>query len=126
MKRVGLAVAVLALAACGETAEPVAEDAAASAAAAYEGPAPGRYVVERKEEDSTSLSTMVVNDDGTYVNSMADGTKISGAISRRDEMDCFDPDGDEGETCWTRVDGEGGAFTATTEDGLISVAVKPQ
>lgn len=125
MKRVAMSAAVVVLAACGQSSEPAAE-AEAAPAVAYEGPAPGHYTVERTEDGSTSLSTMVINQDQTYVTTMGDGTKISGSFVHRDGMDCFDPEGEEGETCWTRTDGEDGAFAATSADGAVTVEVTPQ
>ena len=126
MKRFVICTSVLVLAACGEPAEPPAETETAPATAAYDGPEPGRYTVERTEDGVPSLSTMVINDDQTYVSTMADGTKIAGTFTHRDGMDCFDPEGDEGETCWTREDNATGGFSATTEDGTITVQVMPQ
>lgn len=126
MKRVAFCASLLVLTACGETAEPVAETETAATTADYAGPEPGRYTVERTEDGVPSLSTIIINDDQTYVTTMADGTKIAGSFTHRDGMDCFDPEGDEEETCWTREDSEGGGFSATTEDGTVTVQVMPQ
>jgi hypothetical protein len=128
MKRVAFCASLLVLASCGGPAEPPeeAETDTTATTTAYAGPEPGRYTVERTEDGVPSLSTMVINDDKTYVSTMADGTKVTGTFVHRDGMDCFDPEGEEAETCWTREDNATGGFSATTEDGTITVQVTPQ
>lgn len=124
MKKLIALAAVAALAACGERAaeEPAAEDAtaAAEATATAEDPA-GTYTV--KMADGTT-GTTVINADGTYVDTDKDGKQVKGAFARRDGKDCFDPEGDEPEECWTvGATAADGSFTATAPDGKTTVTV---
>jgi len=126
MKKLIALAAIATLAACGDRTEeaPVAEDTAATAeattAAMTDDPA-GTYTV--KMADGTT-GTTVINADGTYVDTDKDGKQVKGKFARRDGKDCFDPDGDEAEMCWTvGTPNADGSFTATAPDGKTTVTV---
>jgi hypothetical protein len=128
MKKLVLIAALAALSACSEKTDEKAETAAptseeAPAAAAAPTTAPGSYDV--KMADGTMAST-VINPDGTYVDVGPDGKEIKGKFANKDGKDCFDPDGDEPEACWTvSTPGADGSFTATDPKG-VTVTVTPK
>ena len=129
MKKLIALAAIAALAACGdrEAEAPAAEDTAATAeadtAAMSDDPA-GTYTV--KMADGTT-GTTVINADGTYVDTDKDGKQIKGTFARRDGKDCFDPEGDEAEQCWTvGTPAADGSFVATAPDGKTTVTVTRQ
>ena len=105
--------AVFALAACGEaeTEEPVVEEVAveepaAQVAMAADGlPMAGTYEVTNADGESY---TQVVSDDGTYVNTMADGTEVTGTwTSERPDQWCGAADGEEVECATETIDADG-------------------
>jgi hypothetical protein len=116
--------AVAALSACAEPApEPAAEETAAAEPMAETGVAAGTYDVT---DADGAMGKTTINADGTYVDTDAEGTETRGAYVRRDGKDCFDPEGDEAEMCWTVTEpAADGSFTATAPDGT-AVTVKPQ
>ena len=121
MKKLMLAAAVAALAACSQPAEEApapAETATATAAAADD--VTGEYDV--KMADGTMGKT-TINADGTYVDVGPDGKETKGTFTRANGQDCFAAEG--GETvCWTVTPpGADGSFTATTVDGKTTVTV---
>ncbi len=124
MKQLVLLAAVAALSACNQKTDeaPVAGDATAmSEATPMADNGAGTYDV--KMADGTTGKT-VINADGTYVDTDKDGKEIKGTFARRDGKDCFDPEGDEAEMCWTVTSpGADGSFTATTPDGKTTVTV---
>lgn len=129
MKKLVLFAAIAALSACSQKAEESKETAAAPveettpATPADSGPAPGVYDV--KMADGTMVST-TINAEGTYVDSDAKGERSKGKFARKDGKDCFDPDGDEAEICWTvSTPGADGSFSATSPDGTV-VTVTPK
>jgi hypothetical protein len=127
MKKLVLMAALAALSACNEKAEeaPAATDTAMAEATpmADATVAPGTYDV--KMADGTMGKT-VINADGTYVDTDKDGKEVRGAFARKDGKDCFDPEGDDPEVCWTvTAPGADGSFTATTPDGKTTVTVTP-
>jgi hypothetical protein len=126
MKKLALLAAVAALSACNEKAAdtPAATDTpAAEATMADAGVTPGTYTV--KMADGTT-GTTVINADGTYVDTDKDGKEMRGTYARKDGKDCFDPEGDEAEMCWTVTPpGADGSFTATGADGKTTVTVTP-
>lgn len=127
MKKLVLIAAVAALSACNEKAEeaPVATDTTMAEATpmAEAGVTPGTYDV--KMADGTMGKT-VINADGTYVDTDKDGKETKGTYVRRDGQDCFDPEGDEAEMCWTVTPpGADGSFTSTSVDGKTTVTVTP-
>ena len=128
MKNFVLLAAVAALSACSQQAEETKETAApaettAAAVPVSTGTPPGDYEV--KMADGTIAST-TINADGTYVDTDPKGKAIKGKLTHKDGKDCFDPDGDEGEACWslspTAADG---SFAATAPDGT-TVTVTPK
>jgi hypothetical protein len=127
MKKLVMIAALSALAACSQQAEKTAEADTASveaaAPAATDSAAPvGDYDV--KMADGT-MAKSTINADGTYVDTGPDGKEVKGKFARKDGKDCFDPDGDEAEVCWTSTKpGADGSFTATGPDGT-SVTVTP-
>lgn len=124
MKKLIALAAIATLAACGERAEDAAPadtaTAEATTAAMTDDPA-GSYTV--KMEDGTT-GTTVINADGTYVDTDKDGKQIKGTFARRDGKDCFDPEGDDPEECWTVAPPTAdGSFVATAPDGKTTVTV---
>lgn len=128
MKNVLLFAAFAALSACSQQAEETKETAApaetaAPVAAASTGTAPGEYEV--KMADGTIAST-IINADGTYVDADPKGNGVKGKFASKDGKDCFDPDGDEAEKCWSVSPAAAdGSFTATAPDGT-AVTVTPK
>lgn len=127
MKRVILLAAVAALAGCNKKAEDTAvataPTAAASLAAGKSITPPGTYTVT---DDKGPVGTTIINADGTYVDHLSDGKEVKGTIAAKNGMDCFDPDGEEGETCFTMTTpGPDGGFKATSTDGKVTVTVTP-
>ena len=117
--------AVAALAACSEPApeSAPADTAEAPAPMVAEGVMPGTYAVT---DADGGAATTTINADGTYVDIDAEGTETRGTYVRRDGQDCFDPEGDEAEMCWTVTTPDAdGTFTATSADGT-TVTVRPQ
>ena len=79
------------------------------------GSLPGTFDVTMK--DGTKGQS-VLNADGTYVDKDAKGKETKGTWAVKDGKTCFDPDGDEGPTCYaeTPVSADG-TFTATPDKG---------
>lgn len=127
MKKLVMIAALSALAACSQQAEKAAEAEAApvetAAPAAADSAAPvGDYDV--KMADGTMAKT-TINADGTYVDTGPDGKEIKGKFAMKDGKECFDPDGDEAEACWTSAKpGADGSFTSTSDKGE-TVTVTP-
>ena len=119
MKKLALIAAVAALSACSQEADEPADTTAMEAPApvetmAADDPA-GTYDV--KMADGTT-GTTVINADGTYTDTGSDGATESGTFVRKDGKDCFDPEGDEPEMCWTVSEpAADGSFTATDPEG---------
>lgn len=87
------------------------------------GTQPGTYDV--KTADGT-MATTVINADGTFVDTDAKGVATKGAFAVKNGKDCFDPEGDEAEVCWTSTaPGADGSFTATDPKGVV-VTVTPK
>lgn len=129
MKKFIVFAAMVALSACSQKAEesadtaPVPAEVATPAAPADSTTAPGTYDV--KMADGT-MGTTVINADGTYVDTDAKGKVIKGTFAAKDGKDCFDPEGDEAESCWSvTAPGADGSFTATGPDGMV-VTVTPK
>jgi len=105
--------------------EPIANEANEMApveTAASESPV-GTYDV--KMADGT-MGTTTINADGTYSDTGPDGKVVSGTFTRKDGKDCFDPEGDGAELCWTSsAPGADGSFTSTAADGT-TVTVTPK
>lgn len=124
MKKIVLLAAIAALSACSKKSDeavPAAAETAAATAAAADESAVGSYDV--KMADGTMGKT-VINADGTYTDTDAKGAVIKGKFARKDGKDCFDPDGDEPEMCWTvEPPAADGSFKATTPDGKMTVTV---
>ncbi len=128
MKNFVLLAAVAALSACSQQTEETKETAAPAETTAAAVPVstatpPGEYEV--KMADGTIAST-IINADGTYVDADPKGKGTKGKFASRDGKDCFDPDGDEAETCWSVSPAAAdGSFTATSPDGT-TVTVTPK
>lgn len=113
---------IVALSGCSKTAEePTQTNEMATAAPDEAAPATeadsaeGSYDV--KMADGT-MRTTTINADGSYVDTGADGKVIKGTFARKDGKDCFDPEGDAVEACWTpSPPAADGSFTATGPDG---------
>jgi hypothetical protein len=130
MKKLMMVAALVALGACSQQAEktaeaeaaPVEETATAAPSAADSTLAVGDYDV--KLPDGKMAKTRI-NDDGTYVDTGPDGKEMKGKFARKDGKDCFDPDGDEAEACWTSTaPAADGSFSSTGPDG-VTVTVTP-
>ncbi|WP_428629805.1 hypothetical protein [Sphingopyxis sp.] len=130
MKNLLLLTALAALSACSQKAEESKETVAAPAEAAAPAPTsdsgtpPGTYEV--KMADGTVASS-VINADGTYVDVDPTGKTVKkGKFAHKDGKDCFDPDGDEAEECWSLSPvAADGSFTATNPEGT-AVTVTPK
>jgi hypothetical protein len=125
MKKLVLIAAVAALSACNQTADeaPVATDTTAAMPEATPMADNGAGTYDVKMADGTMGKT-VINADGTYVDTDKDGKEVRGTFARKDGKDCFDPEGDEAEMCWTvTAPGADGSFTATAPDGKTTVTV---
>lgn len=127
MKKLIALAAVAALAACSERADdaaPAAEDTTATAeatTAAMTDDPTGTYTF--KGSDGSS-GTTVINADGTFVDTDAEGKVTRGTFTRKDGKDCFDEEGDAAEVCWTvGAPNADGSFTATSLDGKTTVTV---
>ncbi|HEU0311160.1 MAG TPA: hypothetical protein VFR36_08090 [Sphingomicrobium sp.] len=129
MKNVLLAaVAVVALVGCQQPAESsdeaaaandvtaVAPEATPTAMVTANGTTPGTFEVTAK--DGTKSQT-VLREDGTYSDMDASGAEVAkGTWTVTDGKTCFDPDGDEGATCYAETAvGADGSFTATPDEG---------
>lgn len=127
MKKLMMVAALAALGACSQQAEKTAEAETAPVLETVTAPADlttiaGDYDV--KMADGT-MATTRINADGTYLGSSPDGKEIKGKFARKDGKDCFDPDGDEAEVCWTSTAlTADGSFTSTAPDG-VTVTVTP-
>lgn len=124
MRNIVAFAAVAALAACAEPApEPVAEETTAAQPMAEAGATPGVYDAFDKDGP---VGTTTINADGTYLDVDVDGTERRGTYVRRNGQDCFDPDGDETEVCWTASTPAGdGSFTAKSPEGT-ELTVRPR
>ena len=124
MKKLIALAAIATLAACGERAEeatPVDTATAEATTAAMTDDPAGTYTVTMA--DGTT-GTTVISADGTYVDTDKDGKQIKGTFARRDGKDCFDPEGDDPEECWSvGTPNSDGSFVATAPDGKTTVTV---
>lgn len=130
MKKLLLVAGFAALAACGQKQESAAtEDANATVAEAdanaanskvaamttANGSAPGTFEVTMKDG---SKGQSILNADGTYVDKDASGKESKGTWNVAGGKTCFDPEGDEGPTCYTETaTAADGTFTATPDKG---------
>jgi hypothetical protein len=121
MKKLLLVAGFAALAACSQKQEPAASedsnavDSNVAAMATANGSAPGTYEVTMKDG---SKAQSILNADGTYVDKDSDGTESKGTWSLASGKTCFDPEGDEGPTCYTETaTAADGTFTATPDKG---------
>jgi hypothetical protein len=130
MKKLILLAGFAALAACGQKQEPAASedsnatiapadanvtDANAAAMTTANGSAPGTYEVTMKDG---SKGQSILNADGTYTDKNSNGTESKGTWNVAGGKTCFDPEGDEGPTCYTETaTAPDGSFTATPDKG---------
>ena len=129
MKKLILLAGLAALAACGQKQETAATDdanatvAEADANAAVSnaamttanGSAPGTFEVTTKDGKKAQS---ILNADGTYIDKNSDGTESKGTWNVAGGKTCFDPEGDEGPTCYTETStAADGTFTATPDKG---------
>jgi hypothetical protein len=121
--------AALALCACSKQAEapPAADNsvaasdtnataAPAAAMVTANGSTPGTFEVTSKDGKK---SQSVLNGDGTYTDLDSAGKETTkGTWNVTNGKTCFDPDGDEGPTCFTETETSAdGTFTATPDKG---------
>ena len=127
MKKLVIVSALVTLAACSQQAEKAAEAETAPVEAAVTAPADSASLVgdyEVKMADGKMAKT-TINADGTYVDTGADGKQVKGKFAQKDGKECFDPDGDEAEACWTSTKpAADGSFTSTNPKGE-TVTVTP-
>jgi hypothetical protein len=124
-KHLLVAAAAVALVGCQKAANPTEANASNTAATTpapapaamvtANGSGPGTYDVTMK--DGTKSKT-VLNADGTYVDTDAKGKETKGSWNVTDGKTCFDPDGNEGPSCYSEGPvGADGSFTATSAKG---------
>ncbi|MBL0923726.1 MAG: hypothetical protein IBJ12_04565 [Sphingomonadaceae bacterium] len=127
MKKLMMVAALSALAACSQQAEKAAEEETVPVETAAPAEVDSASMVgdyEIKMADGKMAKT-TINADGTYVDTGPDGKEIKGKFAMKDGKECFDPDGDEGEMCWTSTKpGADGSFTSTSDKG-DTVTVMP-
>lgn len=130
MKKLATIACVAMLAACspGGGEAPAAEETAAApepaaAATSANGSPAGTYTVVLA--DGTT-GTSVLNPDGTFSDTAADGSVTQGTWAVTDGKTCFTPDTEGAkQECWTEsAPGPDGSFTATSDEG-VTVTVKP-
>lgn len=130
MKKLLLLAGFAALAACGQREESAATedanatvaeadanapDANAAAMTTANGSTPGTFEVTMKDGKKAQS---ILNADGTYVDKNSNGTESKGTWNVVDGKTCFDPEGDEGPTCYTETaTAADGTFTATPDKG---------
>lgn len=128
MKKMTTIVAVLALAACNDTASepPVAEETMApepveAAAMAIDGnPTAGKYKVTAGDGTTYDYD---VRDDGTYTAVGSDGSNVTGTWTEATPGAwCETPEGGE-EACYTETVNEDGTWTATSNADPESTAI---
>ena len=130
MKRLILVAALAgALTACGQAAEesdePATEETAAATPAATPTGSAGTYEVTMKDG---MMFTSVLNADGTYQDTAADGTVQEEGTweDRPDGKTCFDSEGgDDKVICFTVGEAAAdGSMTATPDDGTDPLTIK--
>lgn len=126
-----LAVATLALAACGQKAgteadaTPTATDTAVATPVATTGAATGSMVgtYELTSADGTRM-TETIRPDGTF-SMISEGKETTGRWRMDGERSCFDPEGADPEVCYTTSPvAADGSFTVTHPDGSAMTARK--
>jgi hypothetical protein len=133
MKKFVLLAGVALLAACSQKEDAAAPEAAATeampmdagtaSAAVADGIQPGKYDVV--DPDGKAMVTEVMAD-GTYQDWTDGKVTEKGTVAVKDGKTCFDPEGDEGETCFAdSTPAADGSFTATGPKGEV-FKVKPQ
>lgn len=127
MKKFLILAACGALAACGsndadEAPETIETDVAVTDTASADQMA-GTYEVTMEDG---SVTRQRVNADGTYVDTDLEGNETErGTWRQNGEELCYDPEGAEGETCWTGgVRSPDGTFSASTTDGSVTTTVR--
>ena len=127
MKKFLILAACGALAACGsndadEAPETIETDVAVTDTASADQMA-GTYEVTMEDG---SVTRQRVNADGTYVDTDLEGNETErGTWRQNGEQLCYDPEGAEGETCWTGgVQSADGTFSASTTDGSVTTTVR--
>ncbi len=122
-----LAAAGATLAACGtadETDEQAAEAAEATLESTAMGDIAGTYEIAMA--DGTVI-LQTINADGTYVETTPEGAETQRGTWRAGDAGamCFDPEGDEGEECYSGgAPDEEGAFELRGEDGAVQSTVR--
>lgn len=121
-----LAAASVLLAACGtaeEPAEPV-EPVDASLQSTAMGDLSGTYEIAMPDG---TVTLQTINADGTYVETTPQGARTGGGAWRigEDGQMCFDPEGDDGETCYSGgAPAADGTFELRGQDGEVSSTVR--
>ena len=124
-------VAALALAACGDAADPAPEAATGTepsiASAPVQPMGPGLYAVG---DETTVYARSRLAEDGTYTDLTAEGETVGGGTwSSEGEVICFEPEGDgedQLERCWRNDQpGEDGSFMSRAMEGEAAYRVTP-
>ena len=124
-----VAAATVALAACGSNEEPAPEplDTATPAdttlGSTATGDMTGTYEVQMADG---SVTMQQINADGTYVDTMPDGTETERGTWRQDGSQmCFDPEGTGPEECYAGgAPGSDGSFQMRDADGNTTATVR--
>lgn len=127
MKKLVMIAALSALMACSQQTEKAAEAEAAPVEAAAPAATDSASFVgdfDVKMADG-KMGKTTINADGTFVDTGPDGNETKGKFVVKDGKECFDPDGDEAEECWTSTKpGADGSFSSTSDKGE-TVTVTP-
>ena len=121
MKKLVIAASILALAACAKPAEEAAPAAEETAAAAV-----GAGTFDYASADGAMAGRIVMNEDGSFEDTRADGTVATGTWRASEGQTCF-TEATEGaaEVCWKDEEpGADGSFNSTSADG-VTVKVNP-
>lgn len=123
------AILLATVAACSKPAPaPEATESAAPSAAASAAPMTleslvGTYAVS--DDKGNPVDTTVIRADGGYTETPVKGLPKSGVVKVVDGKSCFDPSGDEAETCFTHSPvAADGSFQVTDPKGVV-LNVKP-
>lgn len=122
MKKFIAIAACITLAACGGAEAPETEEAAVEAPAMVEGAGTFDYA----SADGAATGQIVMNEDGTYVDTEDGKDPLTGTWRASEGQTCF-TGSEEGasEVCWTDSEpAEDGSFTSTSPDGAV-VNVRP-
>ena len=133
MKKLILAAAIFALAACNDSEAPaeetVAEDATGEASSVLEGDAPGFEAVAPGDYTVTrangEVDNITIHPGMTFSRVAADGTATGGSIFMQDGKTCFVVEGVEGHNCFLDGPTQPDGSMQTTSDAGDIATVRP-